>query len=300
MKTKSYIDIEKINRKLRTLGTGKYLKFQEGNNKIRVLPRLDDSGIFWVDLTQHYGFKDDERGRAYACLRAMKEKPCPICEFVKAIEEEDAEANKKLINDLRSKTAHLINVVDRSDNSIKILSANQKLLRGLLNYVTDEDYGEEVLDPENGFDFTITKTGAGLGTRYSDPRISPKERPIGIEGWEEKLHNLEGEVEVLPYAKLVQELESNYGDYIEELGLKFKGGTSEEKPKSGKGRKAVRATEEEDLEEDVDAIAEDDEEDAPAPKGKKKQIKEEEDDDDFLDEEEEIEEEEPVKKRGRK
>lgn len=322
MKNKSYIDIDKINKKLRTLGSGKFLKLQEGNNKLRILPKLDDSGVFWVDLTQHYGFKDDERGRAYACLKAMKGKDCPICQFVDAILKEGGEDNTKLARELRANTTHLMNVVDRSDNTMKIFSCNAKMLRGFLNYVTDEEYGEGVLDPESGYDFTITRTGSGFQTRYSDPRISPKEKPVGVEDWEDKLHDLDAEIEVLSYGELVKSLEDNYGDHIEELGLKFKKGKKDvdeeieeepaetSSPRKARGRPKGKRTEDDGEDEASESSSEDldqdDEEDAPKRKPKKTKVakKEEDEDDDFFEEdedEEEIEEEEETpKKRARK
>lgn len=320
MKNKQWIDIAKINKKLRTLGSGKYLKLAEGDNKLRILPRTDDSGIFYLELTQHYGFSDGQRKRAYPCLKAMESKPCPVCDFYEAVKEEGGKKNEKLANEVRPSTNYLINVVDRATNQIKILSCSGKMLRGFLNYFADPDYGTDILDPETGNDFTISREGTGFTTRYSDPRISPKQRPIGIEGWESKAIDLEKEIEVISYNELLNALHDNYGDYIEELGLKFKKKKEEDEDdvdeetetksskakgaRAGKGRPNDDEDEREATlgsgEEGDEELLEDDE--APVRK-QKRASKVEEDEDEFFDEDDEeevIEEDEKPKKRSKK
>lgn len=292
--SKQHLDMDKINRRLKSLGSGKYLKLSEGDNKLRILPRTDGSGLFYLELTQHYGFKDDNRGRAYACLDAMKGEECPVCEFWKRLVEEGED---KLAKNLEPRTVFLSNVVDRADGHIKIWSYSSKMLRSLANYLKDEDYGPEVLDEEVGYDFTISREGTGIMTRYRDPRISPKPRPIGVDDWEKKAFNLNREAEIQSYNFLVNALEDNYGDYLEELGLTFK---------KKKGKKAEDA--EEDVEEEDERPKKkhhvEPEEEAPRKKKRapvvEEEVEEELEEEDVGDEDEEEILDEPVKKAKKK
>lgn len=263
------MDMGKINQAFERLSSGKFFKMRDGKNKIRMLPPVDGSGVFFLELVLHYGFNDGDRERTYPC-RSMYEQNCPVCHFVKALKDSDDKSASKLANRLRQNQKFLSNIVDRKDNKIKIWSYNAKMLRGIMGYVQDEDYGENIFDPETGFDFSITKSGSGLKTRYSEPRVSPRPKPVGIEGWENQCHDLKSEVEEIGYDELVQSLEENFGEFVDELELDFENNKRKTK------RKKVKSDPEEDIEDDEeeDEDEEDDDfeeiEEEPKPKKKKR------------------------------
>ena len=58
-----------------------------------------------------------------------------------------------------------MNCIDRKDNTLKILACGISIMKGILGYVTDDDYGD-ILDPENGTDLIINRSGEGLDTEY--------------------------------------------------------------------------------------------------------------------------------------
>lgn len=318
-------NLDKINKKLKSLGSGKYFKFTEGDNKFRILPPADGKSDFFYEITQHHGFSDGQRKRAYPCLEAMKARSCPACTlYRKAVEE----GEKTVSGEIRPSTTYLMNVIPRGEDVVKILAAPPSILKSILTYVTDEEYGPEILDDELGRDFTLTREGTGFQTRYKNLRISPKPKPIGLDGWQDKLFDLTAEVEFKSFDDFVDAIEDGYSDYVEEWGLTFNKNKAEaneeedeedeseedeEKPNKGSGkgkagkpsggRKSAKNEPEVDEE---DSESDDEESPKPAKKGPKaKELEEEEDDiEEFLseDEDEEVieEEDEKPKKKGKR
>lgn len=91
---------------------------------------------------------------------------CPIC-LLKA---EVAEAgHDDLAQDMRAAKRCLINVIDidAGDNEVKIWEAPVTAVDGIMAYVCDREEYPDVLDPQNGRDFIIEKTGTGFSTKYS-------------------------------------------------------------------------------------------------------------------------------------
>lgn len=225
------LDMDTIRKKHSEIATGKYFKLKEGRNKLRILPPVDGSGKFYFEVTHHHGFTDEnDRHRAYPCLFAMKREKCPVCKFAKAMEGRDED----IARETRAVTMFMSNIVDRDSGQMRIWSYNAKMLRGIMNYLLNDDYGPEILDPKNGRDLSIVREGTGFKTRYSDPMISPKTTSIGIEDWEEKVSDLAAEVEFKSYAELVKALRDQYSEHIEEAELTFGGdGNGKTEKKSG-------------------------------------------------------------------
>lgn len=222
MKHQYVPNMDRINKKLREIGSGKYLKLPEGKTKLRILPPADGEGDFWKEATLHYGFQEDNKGIAITCLESALGKPCPVCKLVNRMKESGQKEIKKVGDKLQPKEQYLMNVVDRSDGRIKIWSCSGKKLKEILSLVKDEDYGPGILDVDTGNDLSITREGTGFTTKYSEPRVAPRSCPVGIKGWEKKLHNLDAEVTIRGAKQVIRLLHDNYGDYMEELGVTFK------------------------------------------------------------------------------
>lgn len=214
------LDMERINRKFREVGSGKYLKLPEGKTKLRILPWKD--GVFYEGAVLHYGFKDGQKGFAIPCLEGMHGKPCPVCKVWARMEESGDKAVKKIARDIAPKDFYMSNVVDRTDGRIKIWSYSGAKLKQIISLLKDEDYGPGILNPDTGNDISISREGTGFNTKYSEPRVSPKSTPVGIKNWEKKIHNLTAEMNFRSTKQIINDLEDNYGNYMEDLGIKFK------------------------------------------------------------------------------
>lgn len=264
-KVKKYYsaDMEKIQKKLSEIGSGDYFKPKEGKNIIRILPPWSSEGVWYKEAVIHYGVKNEKgKERGYACLK-MFDKECPICEKHAELVKE-GEESKELAYSILGRVKYYTNILDRKSGKVMIWGFSSKTLGILLSYCQDPDYGD-ISDPENGYDVIIEREGTGrMDTRYQI-RCRPKASAIDVEGWEDKLRNLD-ELNEEPDADKLEELISDM----------FSDGP----------RKKKKDEEEDDEEEETpkkkkpsdDDEEEEDEEEEEKPK-KKKKVKDEEEDD---------------------
>lgn len=254
-------DIDKVRRKLDELG-GSFFKAREGKNIVRILPPWNDEGVFYYEASLHYGLKNEGRDRAYPCL-TMYENDCPVCDFISGLSSKDKELKDKLA----PRKKFYVNIIDRQSGNLVIWGFSTKILRTLLGYIQDPDWGD-FTDPEEGHDIVIEREGTGrLDTKY-EVRIKPKPTEVNFEDWEDEMHDLSEEIiDEISEEDLQEIVEDNYGETT--------------KKKKGK-KKDEEDEEDEDDEEDEEDEDEDDEED----KDEDDDDEEEEDDDDEEDEEE--------------
>lgn len=167
-----------LQKKRAELGSGKYWQPKEGKNQVRILPPWSEEGVWFYKLPLHYGFKDDEdRNRAYPCLREWKGERCPACDAIAELKKVDG--GQKISERLRARSKYYVNLIDRriGEDKVFIYGLSGKMLNEILSYEDDEDYGD-VVNPKTGYDFVIDRTGSGLQTRYA-VRIRPKPAPTG-------------------------------------------------------------------------------------------------------------------------
>lgn len=208
--------IDKLKRILDGLGgEGKWWKPKLGKNTIRVLPEGDYPEFYYHSIL-HYGFKDEEGGRAYPCLSAFN-KPCPVCKLISKISMEQDPDVQAVASRLKPRHSFLMNIIDRSnpDKGVLVYSAPKGVMNEIITYLTDTEYGD-ITNVEEGYDFKIDRTGEGLQTRYS-VRISARPSPLNVDDWEENLNDLKN----LAYREIPTEkqyitlLEDNFGDIVD-------------------------------------------------------------------------------------
>jgi len=191
---------------------GIYWRPKTGNNRVRILPPWNEEGVFYLETALHYGFKDAEGGRAYPCLRKLGEAKCPTCQVVARFSEDNDPDIKKIVKQMKAKGVWFMNIIDRKSEipEARIFGAGFKIASAVIGYFTDEEYGD-LTDPEAGRDITIVREGTGIGTTYEvRPGAHPK--PIGVEGWETMLHNLNTEAirEIIDGPTMLKMLEETY------------------------------------------------------------------------------------------
>ncbi len=208
-------DREALAKKRAELGSGKYWQPKEGKNQVRILPPYSEEGVWFFKLTLHYGFKDEDRNRAYPCLREWKNERCPACDAISALKKVDG--GQKVAEKMRPRSKFYVNLIDRriGEDKVFIYGLSAKMLNVVLSYDDDEDYGN-VVDPKKGFDFIIDKSGSGLQTRY-DVRIKPKPTPSGKFG---ELWDLDTEVpNEITAAEMAEMLVAQYGELLDDFDV---------------------------------------------------------------------------------
>lgn len=152
---------------------------KQGDNLFRYLPPTwDDSDHYGYTIFTHFGIGPDNS--TYLCLRKMLNKPCPICEAQKEAKDagENDEASK-----LNYSERIVSYIIDRdADDPEKPLVFEQSWTqdRDVVSLCMNERTGEILMidHPDNGFDVSFKKTGAGLRTKYYGYQIARDASPI--------------------------------------------------------------------------------------------------------------------------
>lgn len=155
----------------------------EGANTIRFLPPPPDAdwGHYGMRVWEHRDIGVDKG--AYLCLAKMKNEPCPVCEEREAA---SASGASDLAWSLKAQCKTLLYVINRKDEAkgplLWNISAGGKksMDTDLLNLCIDATDGGVLLvdHPDEGFDFSFTRTGTGLKTAYSGKSFSRRPSPL--------------------------------------------------------------------------------------------------------------------------
>jgi len=260
-------DMDLIESKLASIGSGVYFKPLEGKNQIRILPPWNDEGYPFHEECFHYGLKREGKNVSV---------PGPHPVIMKAIKklEKSGKEDSKLAKRLAPRTKFYANILDRKSKKIMVWGFSRKILSTILSYMADPDWGD-ITDIEEGHDLIIERTGQNLDTKY-EIRIKPKPSELGDVNLDE-LHQLD---------ELVEEIDD---DEVEEMLEQVTGESSEgdddddDEDDGDEDDDDEEGGEEEDEEEDDDDEEDDDEEDEEEeeeeekvkPKKKKKKAKKE-------------------------
>lgn len=187
----------------------KFFMMEEGTSQVRVLPSKDEEIQFYSETAIHR-----INNKNHHCPR-VKDQKCPICDVYykmwKRITEmggRDVPAAQPLIEAARKIKAYrryYMNIVDRRDESVKILSVGQKLFGKVLDSFFDDDYGD-ITDLKDGWDFKIVKETQGQWPNYDKSGPKPKSSVAGTDSevatWMDELHDIHGLVKVADYEEL--------------------------------------------------------------------------------------------------
>lgn len=262
------LDIEALRKKMEELnerknrsGNGgggriKYWKPKQGRNVIRILPGKNGND-FYAEARVRYNVGPNKKR---VVVPLDPDEACPIKDFVDALYKSGDKDDEKLAKKMRATNRYLFNVIDRSVEEgqegygeVMVYECGPSVFTDILSIICDPDYGD-ITDPENGWDIIITKTGKDLETEYK-VNARPKQSPIGIEGWEEKLYDLQKLATPVPYEKRAKLLEGDNSDDNDE--------NEDEKPRrETKPSKSFSIPDNEDYEDDEDLNEEFDESEA--------------------------------------
>jgi hypothetical protein len=188
----------------------KFFMMDDGTSYVRLLPPHEEDTNFYAETAIHR-----INDRNYHCPREKGEK-CPLCDTYYGLWKRVNELGKDNPNSqifidtarqIKARKRFYMNVVDRRDDIVKILSVGQKLFSKILDAFFDEDYGD-ITDPAKGWDFKIIKEKIGGYPNYDKSAPRPKSTPAGSDAelaeWMDSLHDVHGLVKLPEYDDLKQ------------------------------------------------------------------------------------------------
>jgi len=177
----------------------KFFMMEEGTSVVRVLPAGDTEREFYAETAIH---RIDDKN--HHCPR-VKGEDCPVCDLYYRLWKLDDESAHDLARSIKPRKRYYLNVVDRRDGSVKILSVGMKLFGKILDCFFDEDYGD-ITDLKEGWDFKIVKDTQGQWPNYDKSAPKPKQVKAGTEKeqavWMDELHDIHGLIKVASYDDL--------------------------------------------------------------------------------------------------
>ena len=167
----------------------KMWKPNDGDNRIRIVPPTwENAKHFGYDCHIHYGVGADKG--AYLDLDKMKDEADPIAEEYQRARKEldpDNKEDAEYLRQLRGTRRDLIYLIDRDHEKEGVQAWFMPFGLGndVVKLSVDKSTGEvlPIDHPEDGYDVEFTKTGKGIGTKYSAPAIARRSSPLGKEEW---------------------------------------------------------------------------------------------------------------------
>ena len=142
-----------------------YVKFQDGNNQMRILDA--EPKAVWVHWVSN---ANNGKGLSIVCLG----KDCPMCRKLKY-----DKANNVQTRD-RIQRQFVINVFNRTTNRVELLQKGKTIFETLATF-------HKSMGDITGYDINIVKSGRGLDTKYTViPVMQSSPIPNGLE-----LYNLD-------------------------------------------------------------------------------------------------------------
>lgn len=155
----------KANRKEKTA------KMKDGRNRVRILPgwRGAEDPTFWHDYGQHFIKGLDGQIKAvFTCADKTYGKPCAVCDGLeRTIQSSTDDAVIKKLTEGKARARILVNaLLPESDEPNKpvILELPVGVFQSILDLM--DEWGN-VLDPAEGRDIIINRTGSGINVEYT-------------------------------------------------------------------------------------------------------------------------------------
>lgn len=137
--------------------------------RFRILPLREGElpGVEYISLYSKALKKGTTSPRSFGI-------PCPVMDALQRIynegEKEDRDAASEFI---RRETLYWIAVIDREDEgtpdnpNVRILQGKKTVYQQVVDWMLDQDVGEDITDPKEGRDIVVRKEGAGLETEWT-------------------------------------------------------------------------------------------------------------------------------------
>ena len=186
-----------------------YWKPKQGDNIIRILPSwtgnpdadfIQPIFVHWFDRVDDGGGK---RGK-FGCPKKMAGRDCALCDIVSRLFDSGAPEDAQLARELNAPRKFLVNIVDAhdADAGAQVWEFGPRLYELLLFNLTDEECGVNYVDPKEGYNIKVERSGEKLQTKYS---LGISRRPSAIPAaWLEGLPDLSKIVHVPTDSEVAQ------------------------------------------------------------------------------------------------
>lgn len=192
--------LELLKQKKQDLAAGsrrKTIKPVPGTGRYRILPSWRGAGAqFYHEFGQHYVKDASEKLLAiYLCTDKTFGKPCEVCDTLRDGSKNAAgdEFTLKLLKEAGAAGRYLVNVLHLdgpTPSEVQILELAPTAFEQIVNIAVEwEEAGDSIFDEVKGKDVLITRTGAGILTKYA-AQVAAKTMPLPA-GILAKLHNLD-------------------------------------------------------------------------------------------------------------
>jgi hypothetical protein len=173
-----------------TLKRNKRLQLKDGMNVIRILPAKNPESDFYKLTLSHYNPTPDVK---WILCPQMNGDPCPICNLVNKLSSGDSRDQARAQR-MAKKEYYVMNVIPIIRDIppvVKIFYAPPTVAQDIFSLMLDGDY-EDLLDPKEGYNLLVQKTGKEMQTRY---KVTPAKRPsaIPMADWAQNMFNLDTE-----------------------------------------------------------------------------------------------------------
>ena len=186
-----------------------FLQLNEGTNLIRILPGKDDDTLFYAETKIHRVPSGEGQVKNVHCRKVRGER-CPLCDAYYALWKrvnEGLKENETMARQIKPRARYYMNVLDRENENVKILSIGVILFKKIVAAMLDEDFGD-ITDPAEGHDFKIVKIMEGKWPKYDQSQPRPKSEKLGtpkeVATYMEQLHDIHSLVKFEDYEAVKQ------------------------------------------------------------------------------------------------
>lgn len=221
---RSRIDVSKTAESyIQTGGSGLFWQSKEigyeERHVIRILPPLDDQPLPWIAHAQHwapgpkrrqgYVVAGDQNRHPITCERIHGEGQCAPCEFLDWCAKNDVNANI-----VRAEVQYYMGIIlepGTTKERLCIWGTKKSVCEQVEGYLKDPEWGEDVLDPDDGRNFVVVRHGNPnvLSSIKYEIRPASKVTSITIPDWEERAPELAKIIEHTLYEKQVEMCREN-------------------------------------------------------------------------------------------
>lgn len=187
----------------------KFYQLNMGTNVVRILPWKDDTHEFYAETKIHRIPQPDGKIKNFHCRKVHGES-CPLCDLYYALWKTGRKEDENLARQIKPRARYYMNVFDRDNEEVKILSVGVIIYKKIIATILDEDYGD-ITDMENGFDFKIVKEMDGDFPKYDQSQARPKSTPLGskqlMASIPEQLHEIHDLVRLEDYSEMRKQVD---------------------------------------------------------------------------------------------
>jgi hypothetical protein len=164
-------------------------KFKLGTNTFRLCPPYKRDGGLYEPIPWHWNVGSRRRG---VMCRSYFGKRCFLCDTYQQLKASADPADEEEAARIKRVWRYLANVIviGEEEKGPQVVELKERMARTLLEFAMDPEIGNFV-DPVEGRNLKIEKTGTGLDTHYSEPRISTHLSPIPYEEWMPRVKHLD-------------------------------------------------------------------------------------------------------------